>query len=146
MPRMKLQKVLPMAYAPVLALETYARTHNDRRLYELVKIRASEINQCHYCIAMHTRDALKQGERQERISALAGDWRAADLWTEAEAAALAYTDEATRLGDGGVSDAVWDDLVHHFGEKGAGHLLMAVVAINAWNRIGISTGLTADDL
>lgn len=146
MPRMKLNRVLPMAYAPVLALETYARKNNDKRLYELIKIRASQLNRCHYCIALHSRDALRGGETRERVEALAGDWRQVEVWTEAEAAALAFTDEVTRLGEGGVSDAVWDDAVRHFGQKGTGHLIMAVAAINVWNRIGIATGLTAADL
>ncbi|MGY4720477.1 carboxymuconolactone decarboxylase family protein [Naumannella cuiyingiana] len=146
MPRMKLQKVTPLAYAPMVALETYARTHNDARTYELIKIRASELNGCGYCLAMHTRDARKQGESDERIAALAGDWRAVDLWSPAEAAALALTDEVTRLGEGGVSDATWDEAVARWGEKGVAGLIMAIVVINAWNRIAIPTGLEAADL
>ncbi len=147
MPRMKMQQVLPMAYAPVLALEAYARTHNDRRTYELVKIRASALNGCGYCLAMHVRDARKQGESEERIAALQADWRAHDLWSPAEEAALALTDQATRIDpDVGVTDAVWDEAVAQWGLKGAGHLVMAIATINVWNRIGISTGLEASDL
>lgn len=146
MARMKLQKVLPTAYAPILAMETWARTHNDKRTYELVKILASAINGCSYCLAMHTRDARKHGETEERIAALQADWRAADLWSPAEAAALALTEEATVLGEGGVSDATYDETVAQWKEKGTASLIMAIATINVWNRVAISTGLRAEDL
>lgn len=147
MPRMLMHKVMPMAYAPVGALEAYARNHNDKRTYELVKIRASALNGCSYCLAMHTRDARKQGETEERIAALQDDWRNDDLWSDAEKAALALTDQATRLEPGvGVTDDVWDEAVAQWGTKGAGHLVLAIATINVWNRIAISTGLEAADL
>lgn len=144
--RINLQKTTPLAYAPLLAMESYARTHNDKRTNHLVKILSSQINGCSYCIAMHTRDARKAGESDERIDALAGDWRAGDLWSPAEHAALALTDELTRLGEGGVSDPVWDEVVAQWGTKGAANLVMAVVTINMWNRIAIATGMSAADL
>ncbi|WP_293696435.1 carboxymuconolactone decarboxylase family protein [uncultured Agrococcus sp.] len=146
MPRMLMQKVVPLGYAPVLALETYARRNNDKTTYNIVKIRASAINGCGYCIAMHTRDARKQGESDARIEALQTDWRAADLWSPAEETALALTDEVTRLGEDGVSDSTWDSAMEHWGEQGMGHLIIAISTINVWNRIAISTGLTAADL
>lgn len=146
MPRMHLQKVIPLAYAPVLALESYVRKVNDKRTYELVKIRASAINGCSYCLAMHTRDARKLGESDERIAALEAGWSGLDLWSPAEEAALALTDEVTRLGEHGVSDAVWDEAVRRWGEKGTGHLIIAIATINVWNRIAIATGLEAQDL
>lgn len=146
MPRLWLQKVIPLGYAPVLALEGYARRVNDTRTYELVKIRASALNGCGYCLAMHTRDARKLGESEERIHALTGRWMEHDLWSPAEAAALALTDEVTRLGEGGVSDAVWTESIARWGEKGTGHLIIAIATINVWNRIAIATGLEAADL
>ncbi|MFW6597768.1 carboxymuconolactone decarboxylase family protein [Propionibacteriaceae bacterium Y2011] len=146
MPRMLLQKVLPTAYAPLLAVETYARTHNDKRTFHLVKILASVINGCSYCVAMHTRDARKQGESEERLAALQADWRAVDLWSPAEHAALALTEEATVLGEGGVSDAVYDEAVAQWKEKGVAGLIMAIAAINMWNRVAITTGMHAEDL
>ena len=103
MPRMKMQKVLPGAYAPLLGLEAYARTHNDKRTFELVKIRASALNGCGYCLAMHTRDARAAGESEDRITALQKQWRDTDLFSPAEEAALALTDEVTRLSADGVS-------------------------------------------
>lgn len=146
MPRMHLQKAIPLAYGPVLALEAYARRVNDKRTYELVKIRASAINGCGYCLAMHIRDARTLGESEERIAALQEDWRATDLWSPAEEAALALTDEVTRLGEGGVSEAVWADAIDRWEEKGTGHLIIAIATINVWNRIAIATGLEAEDL
>lgn len=146
MPRMKLQKVAPTAYAPLLAMEAWARTHNDKTTYELVKIRASALNGCSYCLAMHSRDARKAGESEQRIDAVQGDWQDAALWSPAERAALALTDELTRLGEGGVADATWQDAVEHWGEKGVAGLVMAIAVINVWNRIGIGTGLEAADL
>lgn len=146
MPRMLMQKVIPLGYAPVLALEGYARRSNDKTTYEIVKIRASALNGCGYCLAMHTRDARSEGESEARIEALQNDWRDADLWSPAEEAALALTDEVTRLDEDGVSDTVWDAAIRHWGEKGTGHLVIAICTINVWNRIAISTGLTATDL
>ena len=146
MPRMLMQKVIPMGYAPVLALEGYARRSNDKTTYEIIKIRASALNGCGYCLAMHTRDARAEGESEARIESLQNDWRDADLWSPAEEAALTLTDEVTRLGEGGVSDTAWDSAIRHWGEKGTGHLIIAICTINVWNRIAISTGLTAADL
>lgn len=146
MPRMKLQKVLPSAYGPLLGLDGYARLNNDKVTFELIKIRASALNRCGYCLAMHTRDAAKAGISQDRITALQKEWRDTDLFSPAEEAALALLDEVTRLGDSGVSDATWDEAVHRWGEKGVGRLLMAIIAINAWNRVGVATGLEAEDL
>lgn len=143
MPRMKLSK---MAYAPILTMEAYARRQNDKRTYELVKILASSINGCSYCLAMHTRDARKGGETDDRITALQGDWRASGLFDEKETAALALTEQVTRLAAGGVSDEVYDEAAARWGEKGVGALIMAIATINVWNRVAITTGMTAADL
>lgn len=145
MARLNLRSVAPLAYAPVLALEAYARRNVDRVTFELVKIRASQLNQCSYCIAMHTRDARKQGETEERIAALADDWRSTEAFDERERAALELTDALTRL-PGGVSDDLHDQVVATWGEKGLAQLVMAIVAINTWNRVAIGTGMTAADL
>lgn len=145
MPRVLLQKVIPMGYGPVLALEAYARRVNDKRTYELIKIRASWLNGCDYCLAMHERAARRAGESEARIAALRAEWRSQDLWSPAEAAALALTDEVTRLDDG-VSEPVWQESLAQWGDKGTGHLLMAIATINVWNRLAIATDLRAEDL
>ncbi len=146
MPRMNMSKVKPTAYAALFALEGYARTHNDHRTFELIKIRASSLNGCRYCLAMHTRDARKHGESEERIGALQEDWRDGELFSPAEEAALALTDEVTRLSPDGVSDDTWTEAVRCWGEKGVASLLMAIAAINVWNRIAIPTGMEPEDL
>lgn len=146
-----MKKVAPGLYGPVLAMEAYARTHNDRRTFELIKIRASALNNCGYCLAMHTRDARAQGESEERIAALRegsipADWNDSDLWSPAEAAALALTDEVTRLHPEGVAEATWTAAVEQWGNKGVAGLLSAIATINVWNRVAIPTGLEAADL
>lgn len=146
MARISIRSVAPTAYAPLLALEAYARRHLDRPTLELVKIRASAINGCSYCTAMHTRDARKAGESEERITAaLTGDWRSGDLFDARERAALRYTEALTRP-DGELPDDLFEEVLAQWGEKGVVHLAMAVATINTWNRVAIGTGMTADDL
>lgn len=142
MPRMQLNKSHKLGMAAVLGLETYSRTHLPRRLYELVKLRASLLNRCGYCIDMHTRDLRKDGESEERLAALAGELPPG-LFDPRERAALALTDSVTRLGEDGVPDDVWDAAVAVFSEAELGNLVLAIAAINVWNRIGIATRLDA---
>ena len=108
----------------------------DRTLYELVKIRASQINGCAYCIDMHTKDARAAGETEQRIYALSA-WRKTPFFSDRERAALAWTEAVTRIGDG-VSDALFDGAKGQFSEKELTDLTWAVAAINAWNRVAIS--------
>ena len=146
MVRIKIRTVAPTAYAPVLAMDAYVKTHLDRSTYELVKIRASAINRCSYCSAMHTRDARKAGERPERIDALASDeWESSGLFDDKERAARRYTDALTRPA-GELPESLHDQVVAEWGEKGVVHLAMAVATINTWNRVAIGTGMTAEDL
>ena len=105
-------------------------------LLELVKIRASQINGCAYCIDMHTKDARAGGETEQRIYAL-NAWRETPFFTERERAALAWTETVTRIGEG-VSDAAYDAARGQFAEKQLVDLTWAIAAINAWNRIAIS--------
>ena len=109
----------------------------DRRLHELVKIRASQINGCAYCLAMHTRDARKAGESDERMHLLAA-WREAPIYSARERAALAWTEAVTKISDHHVPDEVYDEARHHFSEKELVDLTAAVIAINAWNRVAIA--------
>jgi AhpD family alkylhydroperoxidase len=119
----------------------------DRALRELVKIRASQINGCAYCIELHTRDARKAGESEQRIYALSA-WHESPLFSEHERAALALTDAITNIAGAGVPDTVYEQATEHFDEAELANLILAITAINAWNRIGIaiSSGLVfADD-
>ena len=108
----------------------------ERSLLELVKIRASQLNGCTYCIDMHTKDARAAGETEQRIYAL-NAWRETPFFTDRERAALAWTEAVTRIGDG-VSDELFDEAKGQFSDKELVDLNWAAAAINAWNRVAIS--------
>jgi AhpD family alkylhydroperoxidase len=111
----------------------------DARLYELVKIRASQINGCAFCLDMHTNDARAAGESEQRIYTLSA-WRETSFYTEPERAALALTEELTLVSEHGVRDEVFEQARKHFDDQQVAALVWAVVAINAWNRMAIATG------
>ncbi|MGH3424929.1 MAG: carboxymuconolactone decarboxylase family protein, partial [Nocardioidaceae bacterium] len=102
-------------------------------------IRASQINGCAFCLDMHNRDARKEGESQRRLDILSGWREARSFFTDQEQAALALTEEATLVADGGVPQDVWDEAIGVLGEQGVAQVLTAVVAINSWNRIAVPT-------
>ncbi len=106
-------------------------------LLELVKMRASQINGCAFCIAMHAADARKLGETADRLDLLPA-WREAPVYSARERAALAWTEALTRLSDGPVPDAVYDEARRHFSDAALANLTLAVVAINGWNRINVA--------
>lgn len=127
------------AHEAVLAMERYVRGSGlDPPLYELVKIRASQLNGCAYCLDMHNRDARAKGEDQRRLDVLSAWREAPDLFSERERAALALTEQVTRI-EGGVDDEVWRAVTEHFDEQGTVHLLMAIATINVWNRLAVAT-------
>lgn len=105
---------------------------------ELIKIRASQINGCSYCLDMHTRDALKLGETQQRLFVLSA-WRETDLFTEEEKALLALVEEVTLIHQKGVTDETYKGAEKFFRAETIAQIIMAIVLINAWNRIAIST-------
>ncbi|MEV4757993.1 carboxymuconolactone decarboxylase family protein [Micromonospora sp. NPDC049559] len=142
--RMNVSKVAPEAYQAVLGLERYVRARVDHTLLELIKIRASVINGCAYCVDMHTRDALAAGESSRRLFAVA-TWRESTFFTEQERAALDLTDAVTRLGEHGVPDDVWDAAARHWSEGELADLLLAIATINVWNRIAVTTRLEAPE-
>ena len=126
--------------APMLALEAYSRARVSREDSHLIRLRVSAVNGCRYCLAMHRRDARKDGWSGTRI-AVSENWLAhADELSPAERAVLAFADAVTRIdGEDSVPDELWDEVVRHRGESGAGQLVMEIVTINAWNRIAIAT-------
>lgn len=139
--RMNLSQIEPDAYKAMVGLESYlSRSGFDRKLLELVKIRASQVNQCAYCIDMHTKDARKAGETEQRIYAL-NAWRETPFFSAEERAALALTEAVTLVADSQVPDAVYEEAAAHFSENKLAQLIMAIVAINGWNRIAITTRL-----
>jgi AhpD family alkylhydroperoxidase len=137
------QRLLAGKQAPAVyrAMSAFDRSIElDAQLRELVKIRASQLNGCAYCLDMHTRDARAAGEDERRLATLAA-WREAPFFTARERAALALTDAVTRLGEHGVTDDVWHAAGAQFDEPELAQLLWAIVAINAWNRIAVATHL-----
>lgn len=112
----------------------------DPALRELVKIRASQINGCAYCIELHTRDARRAGETERRIYALSA-WHESPLFSDRERAALTLTDAMTRIADAGLPEAAFEQALEYFDEKELANLILAIVAINSWNRIAISSGI-----
>ncbi len=146
-PRLEVRRIDPNAQQAVFAMERYVRGSGfDPRLYELVKIRASQLNGCAFCLDMHNRDARKGGEEQRRLDVLSAWREAPELFTAPERAALAFTEAVTRIGDAGVPDAVWDDVAAHFDEAGIVQLLMATATINVWNRLAVATHQQLPDL
>jgi AhpD family alkylhydroperoxidase len=138
MSRLSMDQLNPGAYKAVLGMETYARANNDPVLYHLVKLRASMINGCAFCVDMHSREALAEGEDSRRLFGVAA-WHEGPFYTDRERAALALTDAVTRLGQDGVSDEVWDAAAKEFNPEELGNLLIAIATINVWNRLSIST-------
>lgn len=136
--RIKWHEVAPEAYKAHLAVELYARNSGiEHSLLELVKLRASQINQCAYCIDMHWKDARAAGETEQRLYGLSA-WRESPYYTDRERAALAWTEAVTVLTDGFVPDPVYDVARSHFSEKELVNLTMAIVAINGWNRLSVA--------
>jgi len=136
--RIDVTKVNSAAYKAVAALQAYVdQSGLDAKLRELIKIRASQINGCAYCLIMHTRDARKHGESDDRMHLLDA-WREAPVFTSRERAALAWTEALTLVSQTHVPDDVYDEVRKQFSEKEIVDLTAAVAAINTWNRIAIA--------
>jgi AhpD family alkylhydroperoxidase len=128
----------PEAMKAMGALESHVQNSGlEASLIDLVKTRASQINGCAFCIHMHTRDARRRGESEERLYLLDA-WRESPLYTERERAALAWTEAVTLVAQTHVPDAVYEEVRRHFAENELVELTLLVAAINAWNRIAIS--------
>lgn len=142
--RINLSEVDPKAYETMIGLEKYlAQSGLDKTLYELIKTRASQINGCAYCINMHTRDALALGETNQRLFLL-DVWQETDLYTEKERAVLALTEAMTLLTNGQVPDDIYKNASKHLSHKELASVIIAIVAINGWNRIAITTKMPLD--
>ena len=136
--RMDAMKISPAAYKAMAGLQAYVdQSGLERSLLELVKIRASQINGCAYCLVMHTNDARKHGESDERMHLL-NAWREAPVFSERERAALAWMEAVTLIADGHVPDEAYDQTRAHFSEKELIDLTMATITINGWNRLAIA--------
>ena len=135
-------KAAPGAYKAMSALQAYVSgSAIETSIRHLVALRASQINGCAFCLAMHAREAREHGESDDRIHLL-NAWREAGVFTPRERAALAWTEALTLVTEGHVPDAVYEETRRHFTEKELANLTAAIVAINAWNRIAITTRQT----
>ncbi|MDO5614962.1 MAG: carboxymuconolactone decarboxylase family protein [Cruoricaptor ignavus] len=140
--RIDIQKLEPNAYKAMFALEGFLQNSQlSKTHWELIKIRASQINGCAFCINMHTSDALNQGETTQRIFLL-NAWRETELFSEEERAILAITEEVTLISQNGLTDKTYKEAEKLFDENYIAQIIMAIVTINAWNRIAISTKKT----
>jgi AhpD family alkylhydroperoxidase len=136
--RLSPYKLAPGAYQALAAMQKYVSECGlEPTLMELVKIRASQINGCAFCLAMHTRDARKMGESDDRMFLL-NAWHEAPVYTPRERAALAWTEAVTLVSESHVPDDVFAEAKQHFSEAELVDLTMAVIAINSWNRMAIA--------
>lgn len=137
--RINIEEIEPAGYKSMFPLEQYIATTKVLKTHkELIKIRASQINGCAFCIDMHTKDARKHGETEQRIYLL-NAWRETDFFTEEERVVLALTEEITLISQGGLSDETYQKAKAIFDDQYIAQLIMVVVAINGWNRISIAT-------
>ncbi|MBD1382810.1 carboxymuconolactone decarboxylase family protein [Metabacillus arenae] len=131
-------RTAPEAINLILQLEEYKKTTGfDKKLIELIKIRASQINGCAYCLDMHTKDARAIGETEQRIYCL-NAWRESPFYSEEERAALELTEAVTTISVSGVPDDLYERVRHHFDEKQYVDLVFLIITINGWNRLSIS--------
>jgi AhpD family alkylhydroperoxidase len=140
-PRLKYGQLAPEGLAKMHELEHYLNTgtHLERTLLELVRLRASLLNGCEYCVTLHTSELQKNNETAERIAQIT-DWRGSEIYTKRERAALAWTEAVTNIQDGHAPDVVYDEVRAHFSDIETVNLTLAITTINAWNRISIALG------
>ncbi len=140
--RLNMASTQPGAYTAMLGLNKYISASGiDKLQREMIKIRASQINGCAYCVNSHTRDARKLGETEQRIY-LISVWReATNLFSEEEQLLLGMTEEITLIHQHGLSDELYDKAISLFGEEKTAQVIMAIITINAWNRIGVGLNM-----
>ncbi|MDA8377583.1 MAG: carboxymuconolactone decarboxylase family protein [Planctomycetia bacterium] len=136
--RLDYKTIAPDAYQAISALEMYVHNSSlEKPLLELIKTRASQMNGCAFCLDMHTKDARAGGETEQRLYTLSA-WRETPFFTNRERAALEWTETITRIADTHAPDAVYESVRRHFTEQEMVALTMAIVTINAWNRLAIA--------
>jgi AhpD family alkylhydroperoxidase len=141
---MSIKKEEPRIYKAMNEAEDQIESFGlDPRISEMIRIRASQLNGCGYCINMHTKDARKAGETEQRLYALSAWWET-PFFSEEEQVILKLTEEITLLSRGGVSDDVYTQAAALLGKQKLAHIIFAIITINAWNRIAIVTHMVAD--
>ncbi|WP_243788727.1 carboxymuconolactone decarboxylase family protein [Saccharopolyspora gloriosae] len=138
-PRLNLLELAPDVYKSMVRLDTAARKGLDPALLELVKIRASQLNHCAFCLDMHSKDALAAGESVQRIVQLSAWEESRHFYTAKEIAAIELTEAVTVLTDGFVPDDVYERAAAQFDETELAHLIAAITVINAWNRFAVTS-------
>jgi len=139
--RININTLEPGAYQSMSSMEKYLSSIDlDASLKELIKIRTSQINGCAYCIQMHTEQARKQGETEQRIYALSV-WKESPLFSDRERAVLALTEEVTLISYQGLTNDTYEKALEHLGEYKLAQSIMLIVTSNAWNRIAVSTNM-----
>ena len=139
MKRINIKDLERNTYKAMQNMESYVRNIQvPELLREIIKIRASQINGCAYCIDMHTQEALSLGETDRRIFAISA-WKESPLFTEEERAVLQLTEEVTLISKGGVSDDTYNSVLKIYGERILAQIIMQIIMINSWNRIAVST-------
>ncbi|MEY2373325.1 MULTISPECIES: carboxymuconolactone decarboxylase family protein [Lysinibacillus] len=142
--RMNYYEVAPDAMKIMMEMEKYTKKSSiERKLRELIKIRASQINGCAYCINMHTADAKKMGETEQRLYCISA-WRECTFYSDAEKVALELTEHITLIPDKRVPDELYKRVRKHFDEKAYVDLVILINQINSWNRISIAMGNVAE--
>ena len=137
-PRLDYTKAAPGGYKAMAGLEAYVRHSGlESSLLELIKLRASQINGCAFCIDMHTKDARAHGETEQRLYLLDA-WRESPFYSERERAALAWTEAVTLVTEGHVPDEIYEQVRAQFSEEEIVNLTLAIVGINGWNRLSIA--------
>jgi AhpD family alkylhydroperoxidase len=136
--RMDITKIAPEAYKHLLGLEQVIAAKVDKHLLHLIKLRASQINGCAFCIGMHTDEALRDGDKPERLLMLDA-WHESSAFSDKERAALEWVEEITLISEGHAHKEAFDALKPHFSEEEIGWLTLAAALINTWNRIAISS-------
>ena len=137
-PRFNLARLNPGLYKAMSGLEAYLHQCSlEAKLVHLIKLRASQLNGCAYCIDMHWKDLRALGETEQRLYGLDA-WEESPYYTDRERAALAWTEAVTNLHDGHVADSTYDTVKSHFNEQELADLTFAVATINAWNRLAIA--------
>ncbi|WP_327314318.1 carboxymuconolactone decarboxylase family protein [Streptomyces sp. NBC_01235] len=141
--RLDFGKSAPKAFRALIGFDAAAREGLDPALVELIQIRASHLNHCAYCLHMHTNDARKAGESEDRLHMVAVWREARHFFTEKEQAALALTEAVTLVADGGVPDDVHAEAAARFEERELAQVLALICTINTWNRVALATGKAA---
>ncbi|NRB40336.1 MAG: carboxymuconolactone decarboxylase family protein [Pseudomonadales bacterium] len=137
--RINISHLEPHSFKAMMGLETYlAEIELAPKLRQLIKIRASILNNCAYCIEMHTQESKKLGESEQRLYALSA-WQESPLFSDKERALLKLTDEVTLISDRGLSNATYEACLAAVGEQVMAQCIMQIVTINAWNRIAVAT-------